>query len=74
MKTFTIKNSQQENINAQKCSACNSIIKGNDDIEYQVPSQFDIEQICESLTLFLRSGGYIGNTQQIGVIYYDDLK
>lgn len=74
MKTFTIKNSQEENIYAQKCKACSNILKNNNDIDFQVPSQFNIEQICESLTLFLRSGKYINNTQQLGVLYYDDLK
>ena len=74
MKTFTIKNSHQENNNAQKCSLCNVILKNNNDIDFEVPSKFNSEQICESLTLFLRAGGYISNTQEVNITYYDDHK
>ena len=51
-----------------------SILNPGQNIEYTVPAHWNVEQLCEALTLFLRSANYINNSQEIVISCYDDLK
>jgi hypothetical protein len=44
-----------------------------DTISYDIPSHYNLEQVLEALTLFLKSSGFQLNGF-LDVVHYDDLK
>jgi len=45
-----------------------------EDVEFSIPSHSNLEQVCESFTLFLKACGYNLDGQYITINFHDDLK
>lgn len=45
-----------------------------DDIDYSISSHSNLEQICESFTLFLKACGYNLDNRYVTIDFHDDLK
>ena len=43
------------------------------EVDFTVPSHQNLQQICETLTLFLKASGYVFNGY-VDIVDYDDLK
>jgi hypothetical protein len=45
-----------------------------EDVEFSIPSHSNLEQVCESFTLFLKACGYNLDNQYVTIDHHDDLK
>jgi len=45
-----------------------------EDVEFVIPSHSNLEQVCESFTLFLKACGYNLDNQYVTIDHHDDLR